>query len=198
MSEAVALSQTVKPDSAAPLGRDDRLASPDGKQAAADAPAKLPKAPATVQDTPVARAAATGHERASPATATGAPAEAAAGALAVGSAEQISPTALVIAESDAELRGTGLAAGDAGFSTASLDAALQQILQGADHFAHTLTHNPSFLPWLLAAMAGGVGLELYRRRQTALRPLLAAASLTADSTLSWVPGMPGSFSDEDV
>jgi hypothetical protein len=111
------------------------------------------------------------------------------------------PVALVIAGTESEggeavLQGVGLAPGDSSFTTASLDAALQQIMQSADQLARSLTQNPSLLPWLLATLAGGIGLELYRRKKKAARPTLAASSLTANSTLSWVPGMPGSFSDE--
>lgn len=192
----------VSPD--ALVSHSDSVVPPDAGRDVlpADATADNHRVPATARhDGAVVRATATGQELDAIRTA------AASGDLAVGTvgvveAGEATPVALVIAgmesETDAELQGAGLAAGDSSFIVASLDAALQQFLQEADELARTLTRNSSMVPWLLAALAGGIGLELYRRKKKAGRATLAAAGLTPNSTLSWVPGMPGSFSDEDA
>jgi hypothetical protein len=164
--------------------------------------------PPVTPDGAAVRQAATTHDAGVITAATAVSAELTAGATTATAANtglaerpETVPVALVIAGTESEageavLQGAGLAPGDSSFTTASLDAALQQIVQGADQLARTLTQNPSLLPWVLATLAGGIGLELYRRKKKAARPTMAASSLTANSTLSWVPGMPGSFSDE--
>lgn len=193
----------VSPD--ALVSHSDSVVPPDAGRDVlpADATADNHRVPATVRhDGAVVRATATGQELDAIRTAAAASGDLAVGTVGVVEAGEATPVALVIAgmesETDAELQGAGLAAGDSSFIVASLDAALQQFLQEADELARTLTRNSSMVPWLLAALAGGIGLELYRRKKKAGRATLAAAGLTPNSTLSWVPGMPGSFSDEDA
>lgn len=99
------------------------------------------------------------------------------------------------------LEGGDLAAGTAALSTAALDAALQQFLENAEELARNLGHavaGGGVLSWLTAAIAAIGTMELYRRKQRKLRVAFAAANLSADSTFSWMPGMPGSYSDEDA
>jgi hypothetical protein len=98
------------------------------------------------------------------------------------------------------LEGATLASGAfVTIDTAALDAALQQLLAGADQVVHTVSRGlsaPSFVSWLLAAATAAAALEFRRRRKRSSRLAGAGAPLINDSTLSWVPELPGSFSED--
>jgi hypothetical protein len=87
-------------------------------------------------------------------------------------------------------------------STAALDMAIRQFLAGLDDLgrdlANLLAHN-GLLTWLLAAAAGAGALELTRRRLRR-RQMLPAGDAPRDDadTLSWVPGLPHPFRNEDA
>jgi hypothetical protein len=80
--------------------------------------------------------------------------------------------------------------------TAALDAALQQLLAGADQVVHTVSRGlttPTIVSWLLAAATAAAALEFRRRRRRSSRLAGAGWLLTNDSTLCWVPE---SFSED--
>ncbi len=99
---------------------------------------------------------------------------------------------------DAALQGADLAAGTTLLSTASLDAALQQFLDGAGDAARSVTRNltgSSFMPWLVMGVCAGAVLEMRRRQTKAARLATASGSMPTDSIVSWALGLSGSFSD---
>lgn len=100
-----------------------------------------------------------------------------------------------------DLQGGDLAAGTASISTAALDVALQEFVDGAGEVARNLVHaftNGGMLTWLAAALVAVGAVEFHRRKQRKPRVAFATANLAADSTFSWMPGLPGSYSDEDA
>src|SRR5262245_13594258 len=126
----------------------------------------------------------------------------------LGAADGMSASALfatleeiITPQDTAILVGGDLASGIVTIRTAALDEALRQFSAGADEIASAFTRGLSdygALPWLLAAAASSVALEMQRRRKRRQAPIANKPSLTADTELRWAPGMPGSFSDEDV
>jgi hypothetical protein len=79
----------------------------------------------------------------------------------------------------------------------ALDAALLELRAGFDQISQRVAESigrSGLTVWLTAAAVGMAAVEGARRR---LRRRLIAANLTEDPALTWVPGMPGSFSVEE-
>ena len=121
------------------------------------------------------------------------------------------PNAGVLASVQAEIaqlsaehalwQGADLQAGTLNFTTDALDAALGQFVADADQVVEAMQRSltrSSALPWLAVGVMAGMAFEANRRRRKLSRLVHGAVSLAADSTLSWVPGMPSSFSEGDA
>jgi hypothetical protein len=101
------------------------------------------------------------------------------------------------------LLGADLApAPNAGLDLQALDLALQQVLAGVERIGQGFAEHvskPGLFSWITGALASLLALEVARRYVQQRRARLVAGSLTNDPALTWVPGMPGSFSvDEDA
>ncbi len=98
------------------------------------------------------------------------------------------------------LQGAGLWSGATIVDTAALDAAFQHLGEDLDQagrsFPQVLTGAGVF-PWMWGTLVTGLALEVTRRRTRKQAVGLGLAGLDGDSTFTWMPGLPGSFSAEE-
>jgi hypothetical protein len=100
----------------------------------------------------------------------------------------------------ADLHGADLTPVAASLDLAAIEQAVQDALAGiesAGAAAIRALGSPSALGWVSGAVVSMLALEWARRRAQRKLCRLAMAHLTNDPTLTWVPGMPGSFSVDD-
>src|SRR5262249_9949588 len=82
----------------------------------------------------------------------------------------------------------------------TLGVAIQQFLDQLDEIGNELSRglaNSPWAAWLLAGTLSVAAIELTRRRFHRRRTRVALAGVR-DESLSWVPGLPGPFSTEEL